>query len=108
MHRVSLPSVLVTKSQAAVFGRDNSPLTELESDTSPPPKQCSRPKARHSSVVDRTVSLTDSEVPKKIKTRNPKEQVIYEIPPVETKETTFKGRLGYVSILGRAIVMLVS
>lgn len=91
-----LPPAPVADHSVALIGRDDSPLTELESDGPPQPKKRSRRK-RSSPVLDLTEPLS-SDVPKKTRARKTKEPIVYNIQPVETKETTYKGRLGYVSM----------
>lgn len=82
----------------------DSPLSELEDDAPAKKKRVSRKKAKPKAVAAAREEspLTDldsgEEVPvKKKRTRRKKmmEPVVYDIPPVERKETHFTGRLGY-------------
>jgi hypothetical protein len=82
----------VTDAQTVFVERDDSPLTELGNEPPPPPKK----RSRHEPT---SVPLSDSDLPrKKTRARKTKEPIVYDISPVVTKDTTFKGRLGYVSL----------
>ncbi|KAF8590258.1 UV-endonuclease UvdE [Ramaria rubella] len=71
--------------------RFESPLTELESDSQPSPNKKSR---RRELALDNSQSLDES--PKKRKAPGKaKDPVVYDIKPVEMKETTYRGRLGF-------------
>lgn len=85
------------RKQAPPAEEPDSPLGELEDEFPAKKKRLPRKKAKTAATRDES-PLTDLEEPvKKKRTRRKKvaDPVVYDIPPVERKETQFTGRLGY-------------
>jgi UV DNA damage endonuclease len=72
------------------------PIKTVEEDEAPPPKKTRRTTTKATATTEVEVEGGEPKTRRKRKAKTP-EPVVYDIPPVERKHTTFKGRLGYVS-----------